>query len=307
MMKAVDPTIKVGINALHSEHAYPQRISVQNPRTGQMVNGWTPVVFSLMKQANVIPDWVDVHYYPQGPLAESDSNLLQSAEYWDRVLPPMQSMINDYFGQQAPNVKLYVTENNGVFFNPGRQSVSTVTALYLMKSWVETVNYKVGAFIWWRLHQHVQTVGNMSTLLHGWREYGDYGVLARDYPHGISPPVNERYPAFYAFKLLKIFARPGHQLLRVTTNNKQITVSSARNPNTGRVTLLICNNSKETLVTARVSVLGYHRTESPTIFTWGAQEDVAMADIRVYRVPIQFSGRDLDLHLAPYSMSVVEL
>ncbi|MEO7454205.1 MAG: hypothetical protein ABIV13_05515 [Fimbriimonadales bacterium] len=307
MMKAVDPTIKVGINGLHSESAYPQRISVPNPRTGQMVNGWTPVVMHLMKQANVVPDWIDVHYYPQGPLAESDPNLIQSSEYWDRVMPPMQQMITDYFGTQGANMKMYVTENNGVFFNPGRQSVSVINALYLMKSWVEAVKYKAGAFVWWRLHQHVQTVGNLSTLLYGWRNYGDYGVLARNYPPGISPPVNEPYPSFYAFKLMKIFARPGFEMIRTTSNNKQITVAAARNPATGRLNLLICNNSKETIVTARVTTLGYPRTESPTVFTWGATEDIAMADVRVYRVPIAFSGRDLDLHLAPYSMSVVEL
>jgi hypothetical protein len=307
MMKAVDPTIKVGINGLHSETAYPQRISVTNPRTGQQFNGWTPVVLSLMKQANVLPDWVDVHYYPQGPLSESDSNLLQSAEYWDRVAPPLKQMLLDYLGPQGANVKLYVTENNSVYFNPGRQSVSIVNALYIMRSWVEAVRHKAGAFIWWRLHQNVQTVGNLSTLLHGWREYGDYGVLARNYPPGISPPVNEPYPAFYAFKLLKVFARPGFEILRTTSSTNNITALAARNPTTGRINLLLCNNSKETAVTVRVSTPLYNRTAAPTVFTWGSQEDVGMSDVRVWRVSVQNSGRDLDVLLAPYSMNVVEL
>lgn len=307
MMKAVDPTIKVGINGLHSELAYPQRVSVTNLRTGQQVNGWTPVVLALMRQAGVIPDWVDVHYYPQGPLSESDPNLLQSTEYWDRVIPPLQQMISDYVGPQGSNIKLYVTENNGVFFNPGRQSVSIVNALYLMRSWVENVKYKVAAFVWWRLHQNVQTVGNLSTLLYGWRDYGDYGVLARNYPPGISPPVNEPYPPFYAFKLLKVFARPGFEVVRTDTNNKLITVLAARNPATGRINLLLCNNAKETTVVVRVNTPGYARTEAPTMFTWGTVQDVMMADVKVTRIPVQFSGRDLDIHVEPYSMNVIEL
>ena len=308
MMKAVDPTIKIGINGLHSESAYPQRISVVNPRTGQQFNGWTPVVLTLMRQANVIPDWIDVHYYPQGPLTESDPNLIQSAEYWDRVMPPMRQMLNDYLGAAGPNVKMYVTENNGVFFNPGRQSVSVVNALYFMRSWVETVKYKAGAFVWWRLHQHVQTVGNLSTLLFGWRDYGDYGVLARNYPPGISPPVNEPYPSFYAYKLLKIFARPGFEILRTTANSKQITVLAAKNPATGRVNLLICNNAKETSVKVEIESIGYEHTQAPTIFTWGLKEDVAMSDVRVGRVPINLLNEEvLEVTVGPYSMNVVEL
>ena len=308
MMKAVDPTIKVGINAMHDPNAYPQRISVINPRTGVSHNGWTPVLLHLLKQANVIPDWVDCHYYPQGPLAESDPNLLQSAEYWDRVIPPMQSMINDFLGPQGANVKVFVTENNGVFFNPGRQSTSVVNALYLIKSWVQAINFKAGAFAWWRLHQNAQNSGvNLSTLLYGWRNYGDYGVLARNYPPGISPPVNEPYPTFYAFKMLKVFARPGFDILRTNANSKQITTLAARNPATGRINLLVCNNSRDTIVTVRVNTLNYPRTEAPTVFTWGKAEDLKMADVRIWRVPVFSSGRNLDIQLPAYSMNVVEL
>jgi hypothetical protein len=307
MMRAVDPTIKIGINGLHSEAAYPQRISVQNPRTGQMVNGWTPVVLTLMRQAGVYPDWIDVHYYPQGPLSESDANILNSHIYWDLVFIPLRTMLDDYLGPQGANVKMNVTENNGVFFNPGRQSVSVVTALYMMRSWVKAVQFKAGSFIWWRLHQHVQTVGNNSDLLYGWREYGDYGVLARDYPPGVSPPLNERYPAFFAFKLLKVFARPGFEVLRTQNNNNQVTALAARNPMTGRINLLLCNNTRETVVKVRVTIPGYARTDAPTVFGWGMAEDLGMQDVRVTRVPLAFSSRDLDVDIQPYSMNVVEL
>ena len=307
MMKAVDPTIKVGINGMYSEHAYPQSISVQNPRTGEMVRGWTPVVLTLMRDAGVIPDFIDVHFYPQGPHAESDNNLLQTVEYWDLVFGPMRQILNDYLGAAAQNVTMNVTENNGVFFNPGKQSVSIVSALYLMKSWVKISEWKAGSFIWWRLHQHVQTVGNLSQLLNGWRQYGDYGLLARAYPPDISPPVNERYPSFFAMKLLKIFARPGYQLLDTVSTNPQITTLAARNPSTGRVNLLICNMSASQVLTATVNVNGFARTESPNVYTYGAEEDVAQRDIKVWRVPQSRVSRRLEIRMQPYSMNVIEL
>ena len=45
-MKAVDSRIKIGVEGGYDEYSSPQRISVTNPRTGEIVNGWAPVLLS---------------------------------------------------------------------------------------------------------------------------------------------------------------------------------------------------------------------------------------------------------------------
>lgn len=308
LMKAVDPTIKVGIACIYSESTYPQRVSVTNPVTGQQTNGWTPVVLTYMRNLGVLPDYIDVHYYPQGPYAESDNNLLMTAEHWELVFDPMRRILRDYLGTTAGNnVELFVTENNGSYFNPGRQSVSIVTALYLARSWMKTVDLNAKAFVWWRLHQGLQAGGNMSELIYGWRNYGDYGVLARGYPQGTSPPVNEPYPTFYALKMLKLFARPGAQILSTTSDNLQVVSMASRDPQSGRIKLMLLNTSRDTTITTALTPIGFIRTESPAVFTYGITEDANQQDIRVWQVPSARSTRRFEVRLPPYSINVIEL
>jgi len=308
LMKAVDPTIKVGIACVYTETTYPQRVSVQNPVTGQMTNGWTPVVLTYMRNLGVLPDYIDLHYYPQGPYAESDTNVLQTVEQWELVFVPMRRILRDYLGTAAGNaVELFVTENNGSYFNPGRQSVSIVTALYLAKSWMKCVESEAKSFVWWRLHQSVQSGGNMSELLYGWRNYGDYGVLARGYPQGTSPPVNEPYPPFYAFKMLKLFARPGSQILTTTSDNLQVVTMASRDPQSGRIKLMMLNTSREETITTALTTVGFTRTDNPAVFTYGKDEDIALSDIRVWQVPSARSTRRFEVRLPPYSINVIEL
>ena len=147
----------------------------------------------------------------------------------------------------------------------------------------------------------------MSELIYGWREYGDYGVLARGYPQTTSPPVNEPYPPFYAFKMLKLFARPGTQILATTSNNLQIVAMASRDPQSGRIKLMLLNTSRDTAITTNLATIGFQRTESPAVFTYGIQEDINQTDISVRQVPSARSTRRFDVQLPPYSINVIEL
>jgi hypothetical protein len=172
---------------------------------------------------------------------------------------------------------------------------------------MKTVELNARAFVWWRLHQGLQAGGNMSELIFGWRDYGDYGMLARGYPQTTSPPVNEPYPPFYAMKMLKLFARPGAQILSTTSSNLQIVAMASRDPQSGRIKLMLLNTSRDTTITANLATIGFIRTESPAVFTYGIDEDVKKADISVWQVPSARSTRRFDVRLPPYSINVIEL
>ena len=122
-----------------------------------------------------------------------------------------------------------------------------------------------------------------------------------------SPPVNEPYPPFYAFKMLKIFARPGAQILSTTSNNLQVVSMASRDPQSGRIKLMLLNTSRESTITAVLSTVGFQRTESPAVFTYGIAEDINMSDITVWQVPSARSTRRFEVRLPPYSINVIEL
>src|SRR4029453_9690508 len=80
-MKKVDPTIKVGIVGTTGETSYDNGYTdhpVVNPRTGQTLYGWTPIVLASLKSFGVTPDFLVHHVYPEFTRGESDPLLLQS-------------------------------------------------------------------------------------------------------------------------------------------------------------------------------------------------------------------------------------
>ena len=71
-MRAVDPTIKIGVVVETGEDNYANYTgatdaSATNPRTGVKHYGWTPVVLNTLKNLGVLPDYIIYHRYEQGP------------------------------------------------------------------------------------------------------------------------------------------------------------------------------------------------------------------------------------------------
>ncbi len=69
LMKAVDPSIKVGAVVTTGEDSYINNTNhpAVNPRTGKAHNGWTPVMLATLKSLGVTPDFAIYHRYEQAP------------------------------------------------------------------------------------------------------------------------------------------------------------------------------------------------------------------------------------------------
>jgi alpha-N-arabinofuranosidase len=87
LMKGVDPTIKVGVVGVPNEREFAQRFSVTNPRTGQTQNGWTPVLLNRLSSLGVVPDFFDIHIYPQLPGQEDDASCWTTRALGTRLSP----------------------------------------------------------------------------------------------------------------------------------------------------------------------------------------------------------------------------
>ena len=71
-----------------------------------------------------------------------------------------------------------VTEANCAGYDPGKQFLSLINGLLVPEYFAQACGSGADAFLWWDLHNHPETNFNISTTLHGWREYGDFGILA---------------------------------------------------------------------------------------------------------------------------------
>lgn len=79
-MKAIDPTIKIGVVVTNGEDSYVNYTDrvVTNPRTGVSHKGWTPVMLARLRALGITPDFVVYHRYAQSPGWANDQSLLIS-------------------------------------------------------------------------------------------------------------------------------------------------------------------------------------------------------------------------------------
>ena len=274
-MKAVDPTIKIGVVGVPGEGAYGNGYSDHpafNSRTGQSNNGWTPVLLTTLKNLGVTPDFLVHHHYPQwtdpNNVAASpvnDTTLLLSTGNWATDAATLRQHITDYFGPGGTNIELVVTENNSDAGQQGRQSTSLVNGLYYADSLGQLLRTEFNGFVWWDLRNGTDNAGYFGSHLYGWQTYGDLGMV-----NGL----NTRHPTFYAAKLMQWFARPGDRILSATNDYPWLATHAARRAN-GAIALLVLNKSKLTNFNAQVTLNGFTPTTTATIRSYGIPNDEA--------------------------------
>lgn len=254
-MKRVDPSIQIGV-VLIAPGIWPYGIGPD----------WNSNVLSIACQAL---DFVDVHWYPQDPGKESDASLLSSPAKIASIVATLRASINAHCGVHASQVKMMLTETNSVSFNPGKQTVSPVNALYLAENYMSWLENGVDNVDWWAIHNGITTGQNNSAGLYGDARYGDYGVLSSGESKGgvNEPPLETPFPAYYGLQMLSRLGEPGDQMLRATSNQRLLAVHAVRQRN-GNLAILLINTDPSTNYSVSFSLPGY-RPASATLYSYG--------------------------------------
>ncbi|MDQ2987252.1 MAG: hypothetical protein M3R13_11150 [Armatimonadota bacterium] len=311
LMKAVDPTIKIGVVATYNERSFPQRITVINPRTGEEANGWSAVLLTTMRELGVLPDYFDFHLYTMAPGRESDSVAFQMIDRLDFWTEGMRQMLSDYLGEAAEGIDLHLVESNSVWGEPGKMSVSLTSALYAAHQWGAMNVRNVKSHIWWKLHDEYRETGNYHEAIYGWRQHSDSGILGSAWPVGSPVPLNAPYPAYYALRMINEFADPGDQIIECETENMLLKTYAVRSPG-GRIRLMVINISKDTDWDALVNVAGMLPPQFVTVHRYGKPQDLAESD---FTTEIGYGGGTIFGETGPrgfvarfnrYSITIIE-
>ncbi|HVU22498.1 MAG TPA: immunoglobulin domain-containing protein [Opitutus sp.] len=316
LMRAVDPTIKIGVVVIDGEDTYAQNrfTAVTNPRTNQTHKGWTPLVLNELKQRGVTPDFAIYHRYPWGPGGENDANLLGGSSLggttWANDAAGLRQQLTDYLGaDEAAKVELVATESNDVYTSPGKQSTSLVNALYLADSVGRLLQTEFNSYVWWCLRNGPQDTGqNNSAALYGWRNYGDYGVVAPG--NATQTAVSAPYPTYFAMRLLSHFARGGDEVVQAGSDNSLLATYAVKRAD-GTLALLIVNKSPIATTAADITIGGFTPAADATVYSYGIPQDnevrdgTGAGDIAVSA--ITNAGPSFSASFAPYSATVIAL
>lgn len=305
-MKAVDPSIKVGVVVVPGLELDPGTNSphyATNLFTGQVFSGWTPVVMSQLRQAGVTPDFVIYHFYAENGV-ENDQTLLATAN-WANDAAELRGDINDFLGPSATNVELLITENNSDAAVPGKQSVSLVNGLYYADSLGQIMQTEFNCRMWWQLHDGnaPYTSGDMDPSLYGWRPYGAWSVM--DWENGLE--LINRYPPYFAAELLSHFIRGGDKVVSAESDLPLVSSYGALRTN-GTAALLLINKSPTNYYEAGITLTNFAPDETTTVYSYGIPQDDAARNGNNNGCDITTNTCNVSLNsnytLAPYSMNV---
>lgn len=261
-MKAVDPTIVVGA-VLTAPGNWPD---------GQTATGspspWNQTVLSAL--GNQI-GFADVHWYPQNPSSvtppgPTDAGLLGDNSQIPSMVSTLRSQLSQYSGSST--VPIMVTETNSVSSNPGKQTVSIVSALYLDQDYLTWLQNGTSNVDWWQIHNGMVTSGDNGSGLNGTANYGDYGVLSDATCGSVCEPAADTpFPAYYGLKLLGAFIQPGVNLVPATSNQSLVQSYAATEAN-GNLRVLMVNDDPTNSYTVSLNYAGFSPAAgTPTVST----------------------------------------
>jgi hypothetical protein len=303
LLKAVDPTIKIGVVVTPGENGYVNNRNhpVVNPRTELTHYGWTPVLLATLKSLGVTPDFAIFHNYPQNPGGESDAGLLASTSGWLSYAGNLRQQITDYIGANGRNIELLCTENNSVSSAPGKQSVSLVNGLFKVDSLAQLMQTEFNGLFWWALRNGYEVDGNMSSELYGWREYGDYGVVEG---------FTNLFPTYYTSELMTHFVQAGDTVIAAASDYSLLPAYAVMRQD-GSLTVLVINKDPGNTLTGQVSVAGFPPASTGTVYSYGIPQDTAaetgIGSPDVAQTTISGAGTNFSYAFPPYSATVLVL
>lgn len=255
-MKAVDPTIQVGV-VLTAPGSWPDGVTA--PGSPQP---WNETVLSTLGSA---PDFADVHWYPQNPSnvtppGPTDAGLLADAGQIPDITAGLRAQFAAHSG--TPDVPIMLTETNSVSSNPGKQTTGQVNALHLIQDYAGWISNGVANVDWWQLHNGMVTSGDNGAELYGTTQYGDYGVLS-DASCGTiggervcEPAADTPFPAYYGLKLTGAFLRPGDKVVKATSSDPLLQAYAVTSAD-GSVKVMLVNDDPSATYAVNLSYTGF--------------------------------------------------
>ena len=239
-MKAVDPTIKIGV-VLTTPTYWPDGIV----GSGDSAD-WNDTVMSVVKNS---ADFGIFHYYPGGT-SEAD-----------QLTKPAQ--LTSIVSQFKADMARYATNNPGVFItevNSGAPPSDTqMQALFAADMYLTAAESGVTNTDWWNVRNGV---GATSTDVTGTTDYGDGGFISSG--AGAEPPAGTPFATYYGIQMVNRVAGAGDTLVRASSSNALLAVHAAKRAN-GNLDVLLLNKDPNNSYQVNLSYSGYSPAAGVTI------------------------------------------
>ncbi|MEU6477987.1 hypothetical protein ABZ858_14035 [Streptomyces sp. NPDC047017] len=289
-MKAVDPTIKIGVELA--------------PFSSVNGKDWNDPVLAAAGDA---VDFADIHWYNygQGAAANTDAALFASTGRIAPTMAAIRGQLTANLGAHARQVRTVIGETNTNAQDPGVQSTTLPSALYAaddISTWLEQGASNVA---WFDSHHGAYPDKAGSPDDPDGLGYGTWGMLS-DGPQACEkntqgqevcePPLNTPYPSYYGVGMAGRLAAPGARLVATAGGGSPI-VSHAAVQRDGKLVVLVENQDPNASHDVRLDYPGYHAGPVAVAYSYGAGSTSPARSL----VPAH------SVQLPPYSMTELVL
>jgi hypothetical protein len=250
-MKAVDPTVKVGV-VLTLPGNWPDGVVA----AGDSLD-WNRTVLPIV---GLYADFAIVHYYPNHTTA---ADVLRQTGLLPAELAQLRQEINRYAGANGPNIGIAMTETESNY-DPDTQPGALFNAdayFTALENGVFTVDY-------WDTRNGMGTV---DTAPDGATDYGDGGMLSSgncDASNVCEPPLNTPFASYYGLQMLSKVARPGDTLIKAGSDSPLVSAHAARNTD-GGLSVELVNQDPSNAYTVNLGYTGWTPADAaPTVYTY---------------------------------------
>ena len=241
-MKAVDPTIKIGVSLSPLQHAG--------------IPDWNdPVLAAAGRSA----DFVDLHWYPTYS-DRSDGTLLSTS----RTIAASLATIRGQLAANHVTAQIIDGETNDNGISPDQQSIEPVNALYAADEASTMLENGVSTVDWFDTHTHISPDAKGAADDPDGLGYGDYGMLSSGTcgnnaagQQVCEPAVNTPFAAYYGLALAGRINAPGARLVTSSVTGSATVISHAAIERDGRLVVLLENQSATDRQPVTLSHTGY--------------------------------------------------
>lgn len=218
-MKAVDPTIRVGV--------------------GLLVTGPGPSVYrdwneAVLRIAGPAIAFVDLHWYPSTFVGSDQETLLGSADAIPTIMRDMRATVDQFAG---PRVAITIGETNSAITG-GPDQTAPFNALFLAEHALTMLANGAESVDVWALHN-----GNYGS--------GDLGLLASGGCAGCAPD-DTPYPPYFGVQLATQVGGHGGRLLQASSTDPLIRVHASRRAD-GSLAVMLINTDPANARTVRLT------------------------------------------------------
>ena len=296
LMRAVDPSIKVGVVATY-DHQYPSP-------TDLLGRAWNEIVLSKLKDLGAYPDAVIQHWYPQIPDEATDQGLFltnsnradslidwtkvdwsenspvwsDGALTWSKNAKHLRHQLEDAFGPRGDQIEMICDENNSSYYST-LQMTSLTNGLYLAGSLGSALYTDYNGLLWWDFHDGQIPAASLDPAKtpepepDWWRPYADFGLL-----NLTADGSTTYYPTFYVTKLLSHFARGGDTVVQATTDTDLFSAYAVKRAD-GTLSILGINKAASVPLSANIQINGFTPSTDVSVYSYGAAQDRSLADV----------------------------